>query len=431
MHTRTQIHRQFITRRIHLYFFLSFVFFVSAHAQWKPTTQVNSSVFSLTVQGDHIYAGAKGQVFTSTDNGQDWTESDSGIVQHASTDRITAIGSNNNVLFAGIISIDELGGGQKHVYASTNNGKNWSLSDSGLIKPGLGKYTSFLFKGDSVFVSNDEDGIYLTTNNGTSWSASDSGLTGYGRFVTCMLKKDGAIYVGTYYGGVWASTNNGTSWTVVDSAIGAVTALTALDSTMIAGTNQNGLFISTNNGSTWTPKGPRAIPVYALITDSGRIFAGTDTGIFVSFDHGENWESFNDGLSNGLLSKLAFAFAIHDGYIFVANQTDTIWRRSLSDFTTDVYSEPEKLPAKFSLSQNYPDPFNPLTTIDFHLDAPGNVSLKIFDALGNETATLVNGHIEAGDHSVMWNAGTTKSGVYFCRLQIGSGTLVKQLVLVK
>jgi hypothetical protein len=76
-------------------------------------------------------------------------------------------------------------------------------------------------------------------------------------------------------------------------------------------------------------------------------------------------------------------------------------------------------PVVFQLSQNYPNPFNPSTTIDVALPEAGWVSLTIYSALGEEVARLVNGELQAGWHSVTWDAGDAASGVYFYRMQIG------------
>lgn len=85
----------------------------------------------------------------------------------------------------------------------------------------------------------------------------------------------------------------------------------------------------------------------------------------------------------------------------------------------------------FELSQNYPNPFNPSTTIWFAIPSAQNVALKIFDLLGKEIATLVNGQLQAGDYSVQFNGKSTPSGMYFCRMQAGNFVSVKKIILVK
>jgi hypothetical protein len=79
--------------------------------------------------------------------------------------------------------------------------------------------------------------------------------------------------------------------------------------------------------------------------------------------------------------------------------------------------ETQALPSTFSLSQNYPNPFNPSTVINYQLPAVSLVTLKVFDMLGREVATLVNGERGAGTHSTVWDASGYPSGVYVYRLQ--------------
>ncbi|MFN3386137.1 MAG: alpha-amylase family glycosyl hydrolase [Candidatus Thermochlorobacter sp.] len=90
-------------------------------------------------------------------------------------------------------------------------------------------------------------------------------------------------------------------------------------------------------------------------------------------------------------------------------------------------------PQVFALEQNYPNPFNPTTTIRYQLPQATTVSLKVFDVLGREVATLVNARQAAGQYSVQFSAGdkALSSGVYFYRLQAGNFVETKKMVLIK
>jgi hypothetical protein len=91
----------------------------------------------------------------------------------------------------------------------------------------------------------------------------------------------------------------------------------------------------------------------------------------------------------------------------------------------------EIIPANYSLEQNYPNPFNPITTIKFSLPQPGNVNLKIFNMLGEEVVTLVNSFLEAGFHTVDFDASEFKGGFYIYRLETGEFREVKKMILLK
>ncbi len=88
-------------------------------------------------------------------------------------------------------------------------------------------------------------------------------------------------------------------------------------------------------------------------------------------------------------------------------------------------------PTKYSLEQNYPNPFNPTTTIEFSIPKDANVTLKIFDVLGKEVATLVNDQKAAGTYILNWNASNFSSGLYFYRVTAGEFTDTKKMFLVK
>ena len=88
-------------------------------------------------------------------------------------------------------------------------------------------------------------------------------------------------------------------------------------------------------------------------------------------------------------------------------------------------------PVKYSLSQNHPNPFNPVTTISYSLPRSGDVTLIIYNLLGEEIARLVDGFQQAGEHTTVWNASNVSSGIYFYRLRAGDFTQTKKMVLLK
>jgi hypothetical protein len=88
-------------------------------------------------------------------------------------------------------------------------------------------------------------------------------------------------------------------------------------------------------------------------------------------------------------------------------------------------------PAEFSLGQNYPNPFNPSTTIAFALPADGQVSLRVYNTLGEEVATLVNEVMPAGQHQAVWNAAGMPSGLYFYKIDNAGVMATKRMMLVK
>ncbi len=84
-----------------------------------------------------------------------------------------------------------------------------------------------------------------------------------------------------------------------------------------------------------------------------------------------------------------------------------------------------------SLSQNYPNPFNPTTRIVYQIPEKGNVTLKVFDMLGKEIATLVEEYRDEGRYEVEFNASEFSSGAYFYRIQAGDFVETKKMILMK
>lgn len=102
---------------------------------------------------------------------------------------------------------------------------------------------------------------------------------------------------------------------------------------------------------------------------------------------------------------------------------------------TSISGDQNKRVTTFSLSQNYPNPFNPETTIQYQLPQTGNVTLSIFNLLGQEVRTLVHEHQTAGSYSIVWDGKNdigelVTSGMYFYKLQVGESFLVTRKMLL-
>jgi hypothetical protein len=93
--------------------------------------------------------------------------------------------------------------------------------------------------------------------------------------------------------------------------------------------------------------------------------------------------------------------------------------------------ETKAYPESFSLYQNYPNPFNPATNINYQIPTSGKVSLKVYDMLGKEVASLVNEFQSEGSYSVKFNASNLPSGMYIYEFRANSFTACKKLLLVK
>ncbi len=133
---------------------------------------------------------------------------------------------------------------------------------------------------------------------------------------------------------------------------------------------------------------------------------------------GSSWVS-TDG-------SLNFTDGLQRAFGFYASKFTVTYKSSI----TSAKDNPI-LSDKYSLSQNYPNPFNPSTVISYRLSVGSIVSLKIFDILGREVATLVNENQQTGNYEVTFDASKLSSGIYFYKLQAGFFVETKKMILIK
>ena len=102
-----------------------------------------------------------------------------------------------------------------------------------------------------------------------------------------------------------------------------------------------------------------------------------------------------------------------------------------TDLPTGIDILSDNQPTNFNLNQNYPNPFNPTTKIKYSVPQSSNVVIKVFDLLGNEIETLVDGHKPIGTYEITWYADNLPSGIYFYRLQANNFIQIKKMILLK
>jgi len=105
--------------------------------------------------------------------------------------------------------------------------------------------------------------------------------------------------------------------------------------------------------------------------------------------------------------------------------------QQISAVVTDLEGNKDNLPVSYELKQNYPNPFNPTTEIAFTLANQENVSLVVYNIIGQEVATLISSPMSAGSHAVKFNAANLSSGIYLYRLKAGNFVSIKKMILLK
>ncbi|MEP1152348.1 MAG: T9SS type A sorting domain-containing protein [Balneola sp.] len=238
---------------------------------------------------------------------------------------------------------------------------------------------------------------------------------------------------------VFRTTNGGTTWETITGNLPdrypTDLAIDPLDDLNIfitfGGFGSSHVFRSNNGGNSWIDISSNLpdVPTWAITIDPENpthIFVGNEIGVFQSLDNGESWENINGNIPDAI-------FAI-ELVISRSNRKLRLASHGNGVFETDLpepFQQDNVTPSNFTLSQNYPNPFNPSTTIEFELTQQGDVRLEVFDTSGRLITTLVNEPRGRGNYSVEFNASGLASGTYIYKLQIGSNSTTKRMVLIK
>lgn len=389
---------------------ISFLFITSSplNSQWIELNDPNlgGDIMSLLELNNVLFAGGTAYLFRSSDGGTTWNAY---FNLPAYAWSLTKLYGN---LFCGIAyTTNPIPG----VYKSTDVGLNWnitSLSNKSVISMAAGD--SFI-----VAVTNK---VELSTNDGQTWSSIKDPAFGY------LAVSNNRIYLAL--SGLMVTSDFGNSWNLINNAAGISVA--ADDSVVFFGTQAGIIYRSTNNGQTWETKFNKAgAYVYSLYKYDHYVFAGTDSGFYYSNDNGDTFINKNDNLS---LSRIT-AIMVYNNYIYAANGNYSavpvsLWKRPLTEFT-GINESVFDNPVSFSLSQNFPNPFNPSTSIKYQVSSNSKVTLKVYDVLGNEVTTLVNEQKPVGRYEVEFDASNLPSGVYIYKIQAGSFVQSKKMMLVK
>jgi len=124
----------------------------------------------------------------------------------------------------------------------------------------------------------------------------------------------------------------------------------------------------------------------------------------------------------------------YDGWVDKGEETNGtyfIGHDSITGIITDVVAVEDAAPGAFEVSQNVPNPFNPTTTINFSLAEAGNMTVEVFNIAGQKVDTLVNGYMDSGKHSVVWDASSVSAGVYFYTVKSGDFSKTMKMTLLK
>lgn len=359
------------------------------------------------------------------------------------------------------------------VVRTTNKGVNW-VNVSGDLPASGDLYNIFALNSTTAIATSSPAAgtyIYRTTNGGTNWVQT---LFQAGGFCNALWMTDAnnAYAVGDPVGGNWflkRSTNGGVNWTdwatVPTTQAGWNNSLMIVGNNVWFGTNANYLMYSSNMGANWSQQTTTFTNQYAVWFNSATVGLAGYNALNVTTNGGANWAALTSPVAtnvggitgsgsdwwvatqnttihyssnNG--SAWSTQYTAPDGVWYHINKSrsgNTIWavrsNGKIARYGTALSVSPisTTTPTEFSLSQNYPNPFNPTTNINFSIPKSGLVTMKVFNILGKEVATLVNGNYNAGSYTVDFNASNLASGVYFYKIEVNGFSEVKRMMLVK
>jgi len=384
--------------------------------------------------GMNLFAGTWGDgVYLSSNSGSKWNPVDSGLaIRNVTTLATYPRLSGDTLLLAGTY-----GGG---LFCSRDGGATWNRDNLGVTSVVVNALAGYLDEEGATRILLGGAGLFISTNEGASWNTFNISCnirafavfnndTGGTKILAGGLEwgipNTGEVFLSADYGNNWSQI--GTKINVQD-----LVALAAYDSLIFAGT-PNGVFLSTDGCITWnrqnmglTDTSVVAFTLSRTATGNTNIFACTRSGLFLSTDNGLSWTlAASDPVINQTNTLLEFRRNLFAG------TSSGIWKRPLSELFTSVVPISQLQANTFNLKQNFPNPFNPSTTINYQLPMNSHVAIRIYDLLGREVVTLVDENEGAGYKSLKFDASSLPSGVYFYRLEAGTYQDTKKLLLLK
>ncbi len=225
------------------------------------------------------------------------------------------------------------------------------------------------------------------------------------------------------------SLDSGNTWISVNSGLHGALLLTlsANDSNIFVATSGgSGVYRSFNDGDSWSPVNTSLEynTKLVLLGSGSKLYAGTDSGVFLTKDNGDSWVAINTGLPQTLVSTLA----LDKSYIF-GGTSDGIWRRPLSELVTAIRPFHESLEFSFGPTDGSVLHFG--APIEFSLKQEGLVELCVLDIHGRKVLTLMNSKMNPGKHKVILEGARLTQGLYFLRLRANGVSQTKRFFLEK
>ena len=411
------------------FFVLSLLITISK-GQWsEQTSGVTTTLYSVSAVNDDVAwaCGASGRVLMTTNGGTNWT---SVVTPNATLNLYHIYGASASIaLVTGSTT-------NTFVYRTTDGGSTWSqvFTQTGgfidaIVQRGLNPQ-HFIMMGDPV---GGRWSIWLSTDNGATWDSTGIYLpqagseAGWNNSMAATADVAFRFWFGTSNTRVYYKAPGPTFifQTQPTTGLANSSAIWFNDNAkgMVGGTSMQ---YTTNSGANWSP-----ITTSGTGDISGITGAGSDwwyvrgTGIYYSSNNGLIW-STDYTAPSGSHQHISKS---RTGNVMWAVRTAGGIAKSLGPIGIEPISS--EIPKSYSLYQNFPNPFNPSTTIRFDISKESFVKITVFDETGREVSRLVNENLRAGKYEIHWAASMHASGMYFYKLESAGFVETKKMVLIK
>lgn len=452
---------------------------------WNEQTTPPNNTYYCVYFSDamHGWAGGfGGRLIHTTDGGSNWINGTAGTNKFRYD--LYFINADSGWVVGGDHGSYPTFNPNREIYFTSNGGITWVTQYAQSGETPLNAV--YFIDKNNGFAVGETGAIMKTTNGGNYWFQSAT-ISSYELRDIVFVNQNTGWMVGYYLGlphtsAVFKTTDGGSTWTNQsfgeDESFTSITFVDELNGWAVGGKSSisQSFIIHTNDGgSTWeyqnNPTNEFLMKVFFFdgnngwtVGASGTVLA-TESSVpveLISFTASANvnsvkldWrtstETNNSGFEiyrsvkgdkfenigfidgNGTTTEESFYSYMDRNltsgiYSYKLVQLDYDGTKSESDIVkVEIVSQPDG----FSLDQNYPNPFNPSTNISFTLQTSSNTKLKIFNAIGEEVETLVNGFKEAGNYEANFNASNLASGIYYYRLETADFTSMKKMILLK
>jgi len=439
-------------KKTSLFFAILFCSNISFSNTFQWVEQISGTIQTLTSVYSNVYTtvwacGYGGTVLRSTNAGVSWINvGGNGIPSNMQLINIVTFYSEDVALTAGYI------GANTFVFRTSNSGANWTQ----VFTQTNGFMNAIYFKdNNNGFMTGDPVGgrwsLWRSTDGGVSWDSAGLYLPQIGTEAgwnnSLFGSDNNQLWFGTNNSKVYYSPNFGSNWSS-QPTVGELNSYAIWYCRLLGPNDYSGLLggstlmSTTNSGTSWLPQTSAGSGNFSGISGGPNLVFDNSAGYLARFYIRSNSSIY---LSENLSANWTVDYTATSGnYRYISSDRDGLhfWAVrdnggiSYLDLPVGVEQISTEVPETFSLSQNYPNPFNPTTNLEFGISELGYVTLKVFNTMGVEVATLVSENKPAGKYKVNFSANEAdrnlSSGVYYYSLSLNGKLLdTKRMMLLK